>query len=189
MKRTGTFLLFISALILIQSCKKDAPATTETTVKPVFQAYIGTPVWTPDTVAATLTYNTTTKKKTFTISGQKSQKKIEIIFTDPTSVDNESITTGTYKTDGTSYLQFNYATQIKDASGNYVFVPFGTVEPNSGTLYIDGIDTTKHTITGTFKFTSSKINYDSNGNIVSVSLAPVTLGTIQDMPYTFKREQ
>ncbi|GGH04358.1 DUF6252 family protein [Mucilaginibacter phyllosphaerae] len=187
MKKTALFLLFISAVFLSQSCKKDKTTTT-TTVSPIFQASIGSVSWVPDTLAATLTYNTITKKKTFTVTGQKTQKMIQIIFTDPTSVDDEGITTGNYKVDGTPYLQFNYSTQVKDASGNYVFEPYGTVQPNSGTFNISSIDTDKKTITGSFNFTASKINYDSNGNIVSINLAAVTSGSMQILPYTFVRQ-
>lgn len=186
MKKNALFLLIIPAVIVSQSCKKSTSA--DATPTPVFQAYIGTPIWTPDTVSASITYNSTTKTKVFTCSGVKDQKKIDITLTDPTPGDNSGITLGTYKVTASSDVLFTYSTQKKNAAGGYVFEPYGTVQPGSGTLTISAVDAAAKTITGTFSFTSSKINYDENGGIISVDLAAITAGTITNMPYTFKRE-
>jgi hypothetical protein len=186
MKKNALFLFIIPAVIVSQSCKKGS--TDDITPTPVFQAYIGTPVWTPDTVSASITYNTTTKTKVFTCGGVKDQKKIDITLTDPTPTDDGGITTGTYKVTANSNVLFTYSTQVKNNSGQYVFEPFGTVQVGSGTLIITAVDANAKTITGNFSFTSSKTNYDENGGIISVDVAAVTAGTITNMPYTFKRE-
>jgi hypothetical protein len=187
MKKNALFLIIIPAVILSQGCKKDS-AATDTTALPAFQAYINATVWTPDTISASIIYNTATKTKVFTCSGVKDQKKIEIVFNDPTPGNNSGVTIGTYSVDATSNPLFNYSTQKKDTGGNYVFEPFGTVQPKSGTLVIAGIDTVKKTITGTFNFTSSNYNYGGDGGIISIDVAAISSGTIQDMPYTFKQE-
>jgi hypothetical protein len=187
MKKNALFLFIVPAVILSQGCKKDSPAT-DTAATPAFQAYINTNVWTPDTIAANITYNSALKTKVFSCSGVKDQKKVEIVFNDPSPADNSGLTIGTYNVDATSNLLFNYSTQKKDDGGNYVFEPFGTVQSGSGTLVIAGIDTVKKIITGTFSFTSSKYKYGQDGSIISIDLATVTTGTFQDMPYTFKRE-
>ncbi|MES2064774.1 MAG: DUF6252 family protein [Bacteroidota bacterium] len=186
MKKNALFLFIIPAVIVSQSCKKGS--SDDTTPTPVFQAYIGTPVWTPDTVSASITYNTTTKTKVFTCSGVKDQKKIDITLTDPTPGDNSGITLGTYNITANSNVLFTYSTQKKNTNGDYIFEPFGTVQQGSGTLIISAIDTVAKTITGNFSFTSSKTNYDENGEIISVDVATVSAGTITNMPYTFKRE-
>ncbi|MFA6245749.1 MAG: DUF6252 family protein [Mucilaginibacter sp.] len=186
MKKNALFLFIIPVVILSQSCKKSSSA--DTTPTPVFQAYIGSPVWTPDTVSASITYNATAKTKVFTCGGVKDQKKIDITLTDPTPEDNSGITLGTYNVTANSNVLFTYSIQKKNTNGEYVFESFGTVQPGSGTLTISAVDTDAKTITGTFSFTSSKTNYDENGGIISVNLASVTAGTITKMPYTFKRE-
>ena len=187
MKKNAFFLFIIPVIILSQGCKKDSPAAAAVAT-PAFQAYINTTVWTPDTIAASITYNAALKTKVFSCSGVKDQKKVEIVFNDPSPTNNSGLTIGTYNVDATSNLLFNYSTQKKDDGGNYVFEPFGTVQPSSGTLVIAGIDTIKKIITGTFSFTSSKYTYGEDGGIISIDLATVSTGTFQDMPYTFKRE-
>jgi hypothetical protein len=186
MKKNALFLFIIPAVILSQSCKKSSSG--DTTPTPVFQAYIGTPVWTPDTVSASITYNTTTKTKVFTCGGVKDQMKVDIELTDPTPGDNSGITLGTYNVTANPNVLFTYSTQKKNTNGEYVFEPFGTVKVGSGTLIISAVDTVAKTITGSFSFTSSKTNYDENGGVISIDLAAITAGTITNMPYTFKRE-
>lgn len=181
MKKNALFLFIIPAVIVSQSCKKNTSADPVTPT-PVFQAYIGTPLWTPDTVSASIAYNTTAKTKVFTCSGVKDQMKIDITLTDPTPGNNSGITLGTYNVTENSSVLFTYSTQNKNTAGEYVFEPMGTVQPGSGRLNISAVDTVAKTITGTFSFTASKI--EDNG----IELAAITGGTITNMPYTFKRE-
>lgn len=186
MKKFALFLFVIPAIILSQSCKKSSNDDAAAVTPPILQAYIGTPVWTPDTLSASITYNAATNTRVLKISGVKAQKKIDIVFNDPTPGNANAITLGSYKVDATSNLQLIYSTQKKGADGSYIFEQFGTVQPNSGNLVIAGIDPARKILTGTFNFTSSKTNYDQNGNVISIDLAPVSNGTFQDLPYTFE---
>jgi hypothetical protein len=79
----------------------------------------------------------------------------------------------------------SYYTQQLTTAGLYNFVLYGTAQAGSGTINITSVDTTHKTMTGTYTFTLSKINYDTEGNYQSITLAAITSGQFNTMPYTF----
>ncbi|RFZ94292.1 hypothetical protein D0C36_01680 [Mucilaginibacter conchicola] len=169
-------------------CKKSSSTdSTDTTPAPALQATIGGNVWTPDTVSATLTYNATAKTKTFYFKGTKSQQQVEASVKDSNPANNSNFTTGSYTPAADGKLVFTYSTQVKNSNGVYVFEPFGEVQNGNGNLTVTTVDTVAKTISGTFYFTSSKNNYDSNGNLISVDLAGITSGSFK-LPYLMVRQ-
>lgn len=189
MKRTSIFVLSILSGLLMQSCKKssDDDTTTTTTETPVLQAYINAVAWTPDTLSAAITYNVATGNKEFTCTGTKTQKQVVFTVKQTGAANNSSFPIATYNVDATGNVAMTYNKQQLLSTGAYGFVLSGTAQPGSGTVIVSAVDTVKKTITGTFNFTASKINYDSQGNYLSIDLAPVTAGQFNAMPYTFKR--
>lgn len=103
---------------------------------------------------------------------------------------NSAFPIATYPVDGTptSPVSMSLYTQQLTSAGNYDFVLYGTAaQANSGSVVVSAVDTVNKTITGTYSFTSSKLNYDDNGNYVSITLGTITSGQFNAMPYTFKR--
>jgi hypothetical protein len=179
------FILFVvSGVFLFSACKKDSTSVTTTTdSNQTLQAYINGSIWTPDTLSASITYSSSNHTKVFEFGGQKSQKKIDVLLTQSASSNNQSFGLGTYST-----VVANYYAQQKDNNGNYVFVQDGTTPAGSASVTITAIDTVKKTITGTFGFTATKNNYDSNGNVVSIDINSATSGVFNALPYTFIKQ-
>jgi hypothetical protein len=191
MKTLVNLLVLMVPALLVQSCKKKDDSTDSTTTStPILQAYINGTVWTPDTLSAAITYTAATGIKEFSCTGTKSQKKVVVSVKQNTAPNNSAFPIAAYTVDGTatSPVAMSLYTQQLTSSGNYDFVLYGTAaQANSGSVTISAVDTVKKTITGTYSFTSSKLNYDDNGNYVSITLGTITSGQFNAMPYTFKR--
>ncbi len=190
MKTLVNLLVLVVPALLMQSCKKkDDTTDAAATSTPILQAYINGTVWTPDTLSAAVTYTAATGIKEFSFTGTKSQKRV-ITSVKQSDANNSAFPLATFKVDGTptSPVAMSLYTQQLTSAGNYDFVLYGTAaEPGSGSVTISAVDTVKKTITGTYSFTSSKLNYDENGNYVSITLGTITSGQFNGMPYTFKR--
>ncbi len=191
MKTLVNLLMLMVPALMVQSCKKKDDSTdSTTTTTPILQAYINGNVWTPDTLSAAITYTTATGLKEFSFVGTKSQKRVITSVKQTTAPNNSTFPIATYTVDGTatSPVAMSLYTQQLTSAGNYDFVLYGTAaQPNSGSVIISAVDTVNKTITGTYNFTSSKLNYDDNGNYVSITLGTITSGQFNAMPYTFKR--
>jgi len=173
-------LLLLSA-IFIQSCKKDETTTASTTSDKILSANINGVAWNPDTVSAAITYNAAAKTKSFTVTGIATQQQVSINITLPNSTSDNNFGLATYKVDSTSRVVLKYATQNLQGG----FDQIGVVEPGSGSVIISAIDTDKKLITGTYSFTSKKVNVDGSGNIISINVQQILLGTFTNLPYTF----
>jgi hypothetical protein len=93
---------------------------------------------------------------------------------------------GTYTVDATPNLQLAFLTPQKNVDGNVAYTPNGIVKPGSGTVVVTAVDSVKNQITGTFSFTTIVNNYDPTGTIItSVTVATVTGGGFNKVPYTF----
>ncbi|WP_342646960.1 DUF6252 family protein [Mucilaginibacter sp. CSA2-8R] len=189
MKTLVNLLMLMVPALLMQSCKKKDDSTDTAATTPILQAYINGNVWTPDTLSAAITYTAATGVKEFSFTGTKSQKRV-ITSVKQNDTNNSAFPLTTYKVDDTltSPVAMSLYTQQLTSTGNYDFVLYGTAaEANAGSVTISAVDTVKKTITGTYSFTSSKLNYDENGNYVSITLGTITSGQFNAMPYTFKR--
>ncbi|ASU34437.1 hypothetical protein MuYL_2550 [Mucilaginibacter xinganensis] len=142
--------------------------------------------WYTDTVTSSLTYNAAAKTKTFICEGTGFSKRISISLTKSTSINSSGFPLGTYTVDATPNLQLAYLTPQKNSEGNLVYTPNGTVAAGSGTVVVTAVDSVKNQITGTYSFTTLVNNYDSNGNVVSVTIANISGGGFNKVPYTFK---
>lgn len=174
-------LLLLSA-ICIQSCKKDVTTSASTTSDKILSANINGVAWNPDTVSASITYNAATKTKTFSVVGIALQKKVSVSVAVPNSINTAGFPFATYKVDATNNVQLAYYTQ---AVINGDFTQIGTVEPGSGSVTTTAIDSVKKVITGTYFFTSKKVNKDDNGNIISIDIQQILSGSFTNLPYTF----
>lgn len=179
--------LCLFGAVLLQSCKKDSTddTTTTTTESPILQAYIGGSVWTPDTLSAGINYNAATNSKTFNCTGTVSQNRIVFSVKLASAANDNTFPAGTYNVDTEGTVSMAYYTQQLVTAGVYNFILHGTVQPGSGTVTITSVDAANKTITGTYSFTSTKVNYDDQGNYESISVASITSGVFNAMPYTF----
>jgi hypothetical protein len=184
MKKISLIVALLSAVLLLQNCKKDTVTATATSNLTLFAA-INDSTWTANAVTAAITYNSATKTKIFTCTGVGLNKEINIAVTQNTAVNTSGFPLATFVVDNTSNVLLSYYTEQKNSSGAYVLAPLGTVGPGSGAIIISAIDSVKRQITGTFGFTSLKNTYDSQGNITSVTLTQISAGAFNNLPYTF----
>lgn len=176
-------LLLLSAF-LMQSCKKDTVTGIAYTTAN-FQANINGTTWASDSVSTTITYNSATKSKVFNCIGTKAQKQINMSITLKNADSGNGFATGTYTVDSAATVAIQYNTQQKNSSGNYVFLPHGTVGPGSGTIIISSVDSVKKQIAGTFYFYSRETTYDGSGNVLSINVDNIHGGAFTGIPYTF----
>jgi hypothetical protein len=174
--------LLLSAF-LIQSCKKDTVVVTAYTTA-AFQANIDGAAWAPDTISTAITYNSATKTKVFTCSSTKEQKQVIWSITLKNAYNSSGFTTGVYTVDSAATVTMQYNTQQVDASGNYVFLPHGNVDPGAGYISITAIDSVKKQITGTFNFYSRSTSTDSSGDL-SITIDNIFGGEFTAIPYKF----
>jgi hypothetical protein len=186
MRKIQLIVLLLIPAIYFQSCKKDVVTSASTTSDKILAANINGVEWYPDTVTARISFNATTKVKTFSVFGSVDNKQVRFSLNVPNSTNTNSFPVATvFKVDDTGKLNMSYYTLQKNDAGQYVYVQTGTVENGSGTATITSIDTVKKVITGTYSFTAKKVNYDADGNYVSIEIAQILLGTFDNLPYAF----
>jgi len=183
MKKIQLVVLLIISALYFQSCKKDVVTTASTTSDKILAANINGTEWYPDTVSANITFNAATKVKTFRVVGTANSKRVIFNVNVPNSTNTNSFPIATYKVDGTGNVNMFYYTLQKNSSGEYVYVQTGNVEPGSGSVSVSAIDTVAKVITGTYSFSSKKVNYDSNGNYISIETSQIQLGSFDKLPY------
>jgi len=184
MKKVSLSVLTILFALFFQSCKKST--TDDTTTTPAqLTAIINSTNWTPDTLNASITYDTATKTKVFSFTGTHSQKQIACTVTLNNATATNDFPTGANTVDNSGNPLMVYSTQQKNSSGNYVFVPVATAGSGNGTVTISSVNSAGGLISGTFDFSYKRADYDQNGNIVSVTNDVITGGTFTNMPYTF----
>jgi hypothetical protein len=181
MKKIQLIMLLLLSAIFIQSCKKDETTTASTTSDKILSANINGVAWNPDTVSAAITYNAAAKTKAFTVVGTADQQRISINITLVNSTNDNTFGLANYKVDSTARVALKYFTQNLEGGFDQV----GVVEPGSGVVNISAIDTDKKLITGTYSFTSKKVNVDGSGNIISINVQQILLGTFTNLPYNF----
>lgn len=175
--------LLLSACV-IQSCKKvSETAVAYSTAN--FQANINGTTWAPDTVSNTITYDATAKTRVFNCMGTKDQKQVIMTITLNDASSGEGFALGTYNADAAGTVKIQFNTQQRNSEGQYVFLPHGTVSPNSGSIKITAVDSVKKQITGTFSFYSRTTNYDDSGNVISVDVDNIYGGEFNALPYKF----
>jgi hypothetical protein len=175
-------LLFASFVTIVQSCNKDTVTGTAYT-NAAFQANINGVEWSPDSVSASITYNSAAQSKTFYCIGTKSQKQIIFSVALPNATNTAGFPIGTYTIDSLSVKAQYNTQQLSD--GSYVFLPHGTVWSGAGKITISAVDSVKKQITGTFYFNSKTITYDNSGNILSTTNDNILGGAFTSLPYTF----
>ena len=186
MKKIYSVACLILVILLFQNCKKSSSTdTTPTTPLPLLRANVNGTTWTPDTLNATITYNTALKTKVLSFTGTRDQQRVTCSVTLKNATAANDFTLDDYNVDDTGNPLMVYSAQQKSSNGSYVFVPLATATANNGKVSITAVDNAGGVLTGTFSFTYSKLNYDSNGEVVSVTNYAVTGGTFTKMPYTF----
>ena len=185
MKRIYSVACLILVVLLFQNCKKSSNNDTTTTTPALLTANVNGTTWTPDTLSATITYNTALKTKVLSFTGTRYQQRVTCSVTLKNATAANDFTLDDYSVDDTGNPLMVYSTQQKSSNGSYVFVPLATATTDNGKVSITAVDNAGGVITGTFSFTYSKLNYDSNGEVVSVTNYAVTGGTFNNMPYTF----
>ena len=179
MKKISLITALFSVVLLLQNCKKDTVTASTTSTEPMI-AYINDSTWIATDIKATLTYNSATKTKVFTCSGLANNKQINLYVTQNNANNSPGFPLATYTVNSTSDVALSYYYMQ-----NGVLAPQGTVAPGSGSVVVTAVDSVKKVITGTFTFESLKNNYDGNGNITSVTVAQISNGGFNNIPYTF----
>jgi hypothetical protein len=176
-------LIFLSALFLFESCRKDTFTETALTNAPL-QADINGTTWVPkDTLSVSLTYVAATKTKTFAFNGTAVGFQVFVSATQQNATNTPGFPLTTYTVDSTKNLSMILNANPTNTPNGYA--PTGVVKQGSGTITISAVDSVKKLISGTFSFTTVKDNYDSNGNLLSVTVAEVLAGQLNNLPYTF----
>lgn len=186
MKKLLIPFLFIGYALCTQSCKKSVSDSVIS--YPILQADINNAVWTPDTVSASVTYNTAANTRTFYCIGTYDQQQVTISVTQPGGNTSTGYPVGTYTLDATSNIVLTYYSQQKNSAGAYEYMPQGTVTPGSGRVTISSVDTVKKTITGSFSFTPTTKTFDAAGNLTSINVTNVDAGVFYALPYNFTRK-
>ena len=184
MKKISLIAALLLAVLLLQNCKKDVFTASTTSTEPMI-ALINDTTWVSDTIKAAVTYNSATNTKVFTCTGISNNKQINLYATQLYAGNTPGFALSTYNVNANSNVAMSYEYPQLNLSGQLVLMPQGTVAPGSGTIVVTAIDSVKKQITGTFSFNSIKNNYDTNGNIVSVTVASITSGGFNNVPYTF----
>jgi len=149
------------------------------------QANVNNVTWTPDTLGANITYSAAKKTKVFSFTGTYLQQRLTCAVTLSNATNTNDFTLSSYTIDATGNPMMTYSSLQKGGTGAYVFVPLATAGLNEGNITITSINTVTGLISGSFNFTTKKANYDSSGNITSVTNIVVLGGYFTDMPYTF----
>jgi hypothetical protein len=184
MKKISLIAILLSGILFLENCKKDTVVATSTSTS-LMIANIKDSTWYTDTVSSTLTYNSAAKTKTFTCEGTAFNKRITISLTKSTAINSSGFPLGTYTVDATPNLQLAFLTPQKNSAGDIVYTPNGVVAPGSGSVVVTAIDSVKNQITGTFSFTTLVNNYDTSGNIISVTVSGISGGGFNKVPFTF----
>jgi len=179
MKKLSLIALLLSAVLLLQNCKKDTISATATSSATMF-AVINDTTWNAQTINTTITYNAATKSKVINCTAAANNKELSMLVTQANASNSAGFPLNTYNANASGTIAFSYLTKQNNA-----YVPLGTVAAGSGTFVITAIDSVKKQMTGTFSFTALKNNYDNSGNIVSVTISEVADGAFNNMPYTF----
>ncbi|WP_428331162.1 DUF6252 family protein [Mucilaginibacter sp.] len=182
MKKISLIATLLSVILLLENCKKDTVIASANSTYYLI-ANINDSTWNTDSTNAIVTYNTANQSKVFTCSGTVDNKQIQFSLTKPISSNTSGFPLGTYTVDATSNLLMEYLTPKPNST---VYTPNGIVKPGAGTVTITTVDSVKSKISGSFSFNTVQNNYDSNGNIVSVSVNTIAAGGFNSMPYTFK---
>ena len=105
-------MLFVLSAIIFQGCKKDVVTSASTTSDQILAATINGTSWIPADVTATITYNATTKTKSFDVVGTADLKRVKwtITLSDATATNVNTFPLATYKVDATSRVQMAYLT-------------------------------------------------------------------------------
>ncbi|MDO3643340.1 MAG: DUF6252 family protein [Mucilaginibacter sp.] len=179
MKKFSLIAILFLGILFLENCKKDTVAATATATNKMI-ANIKDSTWFTDTVTSSLVYNSSAKTKTFTCEGTAFNRRITISLTSGSSSNTSGFPLGTYTVDDTPNVLLAFSTPKRNNSGAIVWVPNGSVAPGSGSVVVTKVDSTKNEITGTFTFTTIVNNPDG-----SVSVANVTGGGFNNVPYTF----
>jgi hypothetical protein len=184
MKKISLIAILLSGILFLENCKKDTVVATATATN-LMIANIKDSTWFTDTVTSSLVYNSIAKTKTFTCEGTAFNRRVTLSLTKASGSNTSGFPLGTYIVDSTPNVALAFSTPKRNNAGAIVYVPNGTVAPGSGTVTVTAIDSVKRELTGTFSFTTLVNNYDSHGNIISVSIAVISGGGFNKVPYNF----
>src|ERR1700755_2579557 len=98
MKKILLVCSLISAVLLLQNCKKDTVTATATSTQVLF-ADINDSTWTPDTLSAAVTYNSIAKTKVFSLVAQADNKQVKISVTQKNSANTTGFPLNVYNAD------------------------------------------------------------------------------------------
>jgi len=179
MKKISLIATLLLAVLILQKCTKDTVSASAQSNTLLF-AVINDTTWNAVTVNASITYNSASKTKVLACTAIGANKEVNFSVTQTyNAINTTGFPLSTFNADVAGNNTFSYLT---NGSGGYT--QQGTVAPGSGTVIVSAIDSVKKVITGTFSFLAKQNNYDSNGNIVSITISGVQAGSFNNMPYT-----
>ena len=187
MKQQLLLFTLISLLALqVQSCKKSGSDDTTTTAATTlfFQDYVNGTLWTPTTNNTVLTYNATAKTKTLICTATNISNYDKLVFSIVIAAANaadNTFTPQTYAVDGSAVTAMYYV-----LNANNIYTAVGKL--TGGSIVISTFDSTANTMTGTFNFSFIKNNYDTYGNVMSITSNGITAGQFNNLPFTFVKQ-
>ena len=185
MKKISLIATLFLAVLLLQNCKKDTAIGSTTSNEPMI-ADINDTTWTTDSVKVTLTYTAATQTKVLACQGTGAGKQINLQVTQHNANNTAGFPDSTnFYVNTTTDNLMSYEVEQKNSSGVYAFAPLGVVAPGSGSLMVTGINSVTKRITAQFVFSTTQNNYDSNNNIISVTVQNIQAGGFNNVPYTF----
>lgn len=184
MKKISLIATLISAVLLLQNCKKDVAIGTTTSTEPMI-AIINDTTWiAKDTVSASIVYNAATQTKVLTCQGTSNNKQINLLVTQHSALNTTGFPLTTFNINATTDNEMSYWVPQRNSQGVVVLAPLGSTSPGGGTLTVTTIDSVKKIISGTFSFSTILNHYDSNGNITSITSSQIQAGGFNNIPYT-----
>jgi hypothetical protein len=186
MKKISLIATLISAVLLLQNCKKDVAIGTTTSTEPMIAIINTDTTWivSKDSINASIVYNAATQTKVLTCQGTSNNKQINLLVTQHGATNTTGFPLTTFSINSTTDNQMSYWVPQRNPQGVVVLAPLGSTSPGGGTLTVTVIDSVKKIISGTFSFSTILNNYDSSGNITFFTSSQIQAGGFNNVPYT-----
>jgi hypothetical protein len=185
MKKISLIATLISAVLLLQNCKKDVAIGTTTSTEPMI-AIINDTTWiaSKDSVNAAIVYDAATQTKVLTCQGTSNNKQINLYVTQHSATNTTGFPLTTFSINSSTDNEMSYWVPQRNSQGVVVLAPLGSTTPGGGTLTVTTIDSVKKIISATFSFSTILNHYDGNGNITSITSTNIQAGGFNNVPYT-----
>lgn len=174
---------FLMVAALLQNCKKEATAKTNTA--PPTQgmyAIINDTAWTAAIVDASLSYDPTSSSRIFSCTGTMGGRIIQLVATQNNVAPANNFLVGDANNNLTNFFYYIQPIHRELTEQN------PTAGKSAGTsLVITSIDTAKQLISGTFTFPQVDSAYDANYNFIFSQNNKIDNGFFKQVHYVYNK--